>query len=778
MRCPICFPLALVVLGLIVSQRLASAANHPIRTFTFEDRGPEIARLYRLGLENKVEHVPAFCEALKSDKVEVRKAAIAQLVFTHDSSAFEPVVSAMKDESSWVRRGAIAVLERLGDKRAIPALQEALTFVPTPGRAPGGAGQGRGPASAGMGAARGPGRADAPPPSTALRQEEYFNRLAAALALHRLGSDAGVPTVLEMIRTAHDKAILQMAVNCATIMNLKQATPDLLKLASECEIFGEDTPGFFAIRALRITGDPAFRPQILQLAKDKFKSPGMFIRMEALNLIAVYGDESAVPLLREAIADKTGPREYQRAIVEALRKLKPNDAAALLTKYYLTPGEPDARSGEIGRANERAFQLAAETVAESKDRSVLADLKAGYARFGQPPDYFQYRLYLAYAIAALGDEFGYGELHKALGHQDAAVRRLAAKLLGRLGPGGSVAPLTAALRTETEDATFETIKASLEKLGAPAEATNLPTPPAPAAPPDTFYRPRFLCLSFDDCTTIESLERFVSLMDELADHDVRWVCRMFVAGQSRHDFQYATMMLQRCYDRGCEMENHSLHHDADGALITARTPDEVRLDCGGGINWLHGNIMGLDRIYTWKSGGSGFARPGDIPMSRDELRELVQEGFWAKNIEYRWPDGVARAFPDYYAPPYHLAGGSSVSSWAVNGDLSYGYDVDTVEEGVRAFAESLDYWYFHRPDQVFMLEGHDWPNSFVPIRTGHETHWGVLSGFLRETLLNRRERYPQLYCMTPLELTHVFRRGLTPEQILNLDTDLQNSPEF
>jgi HEAT repeat protein len=778
MRCPIFFPLGLIVLGLIVSQRLASATNHPMRSFTFEDRGPEVAKLYRLGLENKVEHVPTFCEALKSDDLAVRKAAIAQLVFTHDKSAFDPLIGAMKDESSWVRRGAIAVLERLADKRAIPALQEALTFVPGPPRTPAGPGQDRGlggPASMGMGGGRG--RSEAPQQSTVLRQEEYFNRLAAALALHRLGSDAGVPTVMAILKGPHEKPVLQMAINCATIMDLKQATPDLLKMASECQIFGEDTPGFFAIRALRTMGDPAFRPQILQLAKDKFNGPGMFIRMEALNLIGVCGDESAVPLLREAIADKRNSREHQRAIVEAFRKLRPNDAAALLTKYYLMPGEADARTGQISQANERAFQLAAEAVADLKDTSVLADLKASYARFSQPTDYFHCRLYLAYAMAALGDGFGFSELHKALEHEDAAVRRLAAKLLGRLGSNSSVAPLAAALRAETDGAAFQTIKASLQKRGAPAEVTNLPAPPAPAPPPDTFNKPRYLCLSFDDCTTIESLERFVGLMDELADQDVRWVCRMFVAGQSRHDFQYAIMMLQRCFDRGCEMENHSLHHDADGAAITARTADDVRLDCGGGINWLHGNIIGLDRIYTWKSGGSGFARPGDPQMNRDELRELVREGFWAKNIEYSWP-GVERAIPDYYAPPYHLAGASSVSSWAVNGDLSYGYDVDTVEEGVHAFAESLDHWYFHQPDRVFMLEGHDWPNSFVPIRTGHETHWGVLSGFLREALLNRRDRYPQLYCMTPLELTHIFRRGLTPEQILDLDTHLQNSPEF
>ena len=70
---------------------------------------------------------------------------------------------------------------------------------------------------------------------------------------------------------------------------------------------------------------------------------------------------------------------------------------------------------------------------------MLADLKETYGRFSKPTDYFHYRLYLAYAMGGLGDEFGFSELHKALEHQDAAVRRLASKLLGKLGSGASVA---------------------------------------------------------------------------------------------------------------------------------------------------------------------------------------------------------------------------------------------------------------------------------------------------------------------------------------------------
>jgi HEAT repeat protein len=756
--------------------RLTFAANHPIRTFTFDDRGPEIARLYRLGLENDPKNVPAFCEALGSEDLGVRKAAIAQLVFTHDESAFDAVAAALKDESSWVRRGAIAVLEKLGDPRAVPLLQEALTFVPPPPRRMAGPGQGRGAgAPAGMGP--GPARGDGGEQNTVLRQEEYFNRMAVALALHRLGSDAGTATVLEILRGQHDKPVLQMAVRCVILMDLKQATPDLLKMAGDCVAFGEDTPGFFAIRALRIMGDPAYAGQMVELAKQKMDCPGGFIRMEALNLLMLHGDQSVMPTIRQVIESSTW-REHARPIVETIRRLRPSDGAALLVKNYLVAGEVDPETGELaGRPNPHVFHFAVAGVAELGDNSVLEDLKASYKRFSEPRDNFNYRLDLAYAIAALGDGFGLDELHKALRHEDGAVRRMAAKSLGKLGSPASLAPLTAAFAAEGEPSTFLAMKAAVAKLGAPADLLARPAPPAPPVPADTYNKPRYLHVTFDDCTTVESTERFVGLMEELASQDVRWAPGMYVAALSRHDFEYVTMILQRCFDRGCEFENHSLHHNPDGQAVTARTADDVRLDCGGCTNWLHGNIMGCDRIYSWKSGGGGFRRPGDPTLSREELREVTREAFWAKNIDYSWR-ALEKAYPDYFAPPYHFLGQSPVESCRVAGDLSYDYEADTVEEGVNAFVESLDAWYFNQPETVFEVSGHDWPNSSIPIRIGHEMHWDILSGFLREVLLNRRDRYPLLYSMTALEVLHVNQRGLTPEDILTQTMHLQNSPEF
>ncbi len=759
--------LLLAVLALwMAPQRLAFGANHPIRTFTFEDRAPEVARLYRLGLERDPAHIPAFCAALKDDDVAVRKAAIAQLVFTHDESAFDSVVAAMEDESSWVRRGAIAVLEKLGDPRAIPVLERALTLTPPEPRR-----------EEARGGRRGPWRGGAPEQGAALRQEEYFNRMAAALALHRMGSDAGASTVLDILKGPHGKPVLQMAAKCVILMDLKEATPELLRIARECEAFGEDSPGMFAIRALRIMGDPAYAEQMVQLAKDKWDCPGGFIRMEALNLLLLHGGQDVAPIFGEAIGSSTW-REHQRLIVAGLRKFHPPGAARLLTEHLLMPREVDPETGDVTSFyNHGVFYMAAEAVGELGDTGVLPDLKAAYAGFARPQDHFHLRLHLAYAIAALGDGFGLDELHEALGHEDAAVRRLAAKLLGRLGSADSLAPLTHAFEAEREPATFRAKRAALKTLGAPRAVLARPEPSPPPAPADTYGKPRYMHVTFDDCTTIESMERLVGLIEELAEHDVRWVPRFYVAALSRHDFEYATMLLQRSFDRGCEFENHSLHHNPDGQALSARTADEVRLDCGGCTNWLHGNIMGCDRIYTWKSGGGGFRREGDPYISREELRQVTGEAFWATNVDYNWR-ALERANPDYYAPPYHLLDESAVGSWAVRGDLGYEYEADNVEEGVNAFVESLDAWYFHQPETVFELSGHDWPSSTIPIRLGHETHWEVLSGFLREALLNRRDRYPLLYSVTALEVLHIRQRGLTPEEILTQTTHLQNSPEF
>jgi hypothetical protein len=548
-------------------------------------------------------------------------------------------------------------------------------------------------------------------------------------------------------------------------------------VAAAGEFFGEDSPCFFALRALRTMGDPAYSAQIVELAKEKMGALGMFARMEAMNLLGKFGDQSVMPIVRDAINLRVS-REERRATVEAICKLRPPDGASLLVDNYLQPRALDPETGQISdRPNVHIFHIVVQGVVDFGDASVLDRLKALYAKYSEPTDHFAYRLDLAYAIAALGDAFGLNKLHEALGHEDAAVRRLAAKALGKLARSASLQPLTAAHAAEGEPSTFRAMRAALAALGAPADVLAQPAPPAPPVPEDTYGKPRYLHCTFDDCTTVESMERFVGLIEELAVQDVRWAPVMYVAALSRHDYDYVTLILQRCFDRGCEFENHTLYHNADGSRINARPPDELRLDCGGCINWLHGHIMGCDRIYRWRSGGSSFDRPGDVPLAREDSSALRNEAFWARNINYNWR-AVPKASPDYFAPPYHFLGESNLVSTQVSGDLNWDYGADTVEEGVEAFVDSLDAWYFHQPERVFDISGHDWPKSPIPVRTGHEMHWEVLSGFLREVLLNRRDRYPQLYSMTALEIITINERGLTPEEILTQSVHLQNSPEF
>jgi len=750
---------AFLVLLSAASSAVAATGNHPIRSFTFEERGEAVAKLYRLGLENDPRHVSTFCEALKSNDVDVRTAALAQLVFTHDESAVEPIIAVMHDPSSTVRRYAIACLEKIGSPKAIPALRGALTFVP-PSPPP-----------------RGPRRdtADAPPTTS---RYEYFNRIAAAMALFRLGSRDGAETVLAMLKEPHEKPVLQMAIRAVLTMDLKEATPTLIAIAQKCDSFGEDSPGFHALRALRIMGNPAYGPDIVRLAREKFDTPGGFVKLEALHLMLTFGDQSVAPVFTQWAGSQEIWPEHQALVAEGVRKFAPPDGPAVLVHEVLARTRVDAATGKVSNwTQSRVFQLAAMVVADSGDRSVLGDLRKAYDTYRTPIDYFPLRLYLAYAMAKLGDSFGLGELQAGLEHQDAGVRRMSAKLLGMSGVRQAAESLTRAVTKESDGPAFAAMKTNLGQLGAlSAEVGSLPAPPQPKPPADSYGRPRYVHFTFDDCNTIEAMERFIGLMEELAQQDTRWVFTMFVAPNARDDFEYLALLVQRGFDRGCEIENHSLHHNPDGQVLGARTEDAVRLDLGGGQNWLHGHIMGLDKIYRWKSGGGGFRRPGDPTLDRQTLNMVRQEAYWAKNITYGRV-GMEEFDADLYAPPYHDPSSPLRSDWST-GDLQLQYNADTVEEGRNAYVSSFDDWYYHYPGRVFVISGHDFPKSPVLIRVGHEKDWDVFSGFIREVLLNRRERYPQLYCVTELELTHITRRGLSPADILSRTTHLQDSADF
>ncbi len=740
---------------LLICTACSAAQARQTRHFTFEERGEVIGRLYRLGLENDRRHIGTFFEALKDRNPEVREAAIAQLVFTHDKTALEPVIEAMKDGSRQVRRCAIAVLERIGSPEAIPVLTEALTYRP-------------------------PDYREGEP----LRFEEYFNRLAAALALHRLGSDAGRATVLECLETQDTRMVQSMALKAVLYMDLKEAIPACIRIARDQQFFGEDSPGLFALRALWHVGDNAHRDEIVEVALEKNDSIGMHAPIWTLALLVKFGDEAAAQVFKDTLAT-TPHHEHQYQCILGLEKFKPEGGAELIVSRVLPPKIYIEETGEVQWAREyKVFKMACDALGTIGDKSAIPGIKLWYERYSKPRDHFFYRLHLASALARLEDPEGLAHLQGALTHEDAAVRRLTARLLTALGNEGSLPLLVEAVKKETEKATFEVMRAGIGELGAvPAEVAALPGPPAPPVPEDTYGQFRYLQGWFDDCATVEAMERISGLVEELATEDVRWVFTIYYAPLSRHDHEYHRVLVQRCFDRGCEIANHTMYHNPDGQTIRAMTDDELRVNLAGCSNWLRAYIHGLDKIYGFKGGGGGFRRPGDPVRAWRDLRQIRREANFSRDISTRVRVPTFSGW-DMQAPPFHPGptfgewaeglGGDLVSPRAA-GDLRYAYDARDPKERIEAFAASMDYWYFHQPQTVLRLSGHDWPNSPLPDRPGNEKHWEILSGGIKEILLNRRDRYPLLRTVTNLELAHIFRGDAQPAEILTREVHLQTA---
>ena len=743
---------------------LASAQTKQTGNFTFSERGPVVGNLYRLGLQNDPAGIPVFTQALKDPDPAVREAAVAQLLFTHDERALDPVVAVVKDDSRVVRRLAIATLERIGSKQAVPALTEALSYRPP---------------DYDFTLDRSGKRVRT---FEILRPEERFNQLAAALALHKLGSDAGRATVLEILRNPASKNVQSMALQAVIEMDLKEAVPDCIRIAREWNYFGEDSSGLFALRALEKVADDTHRAEIVQLALDKNDALGMHAAMWTLALLVKFGDKDMADVFTRTL-DKTREHEHILHCLRGIEKFKPEGAASLIVKNVLPPRQMNFVTNETVWLREfKIFQMGCETLAALQDKSVVPGIKQWYDYYSKPDDWFIYRLWLAWTLAELDDKSGLDALHTALSHDDPAVRRLAAKLLGKLGDKSSLPPLVAAIKKESEPYTFQVMKTSIASLGPvpqDREVLDLPAPPEPPVPADTYNKPRLIFFSFDDCATPEAMERITGLMEELASHDVRWAFTLYYAPISRFDWEYNRVLVQRCFDRGCEVENHTLYHNPDGRSVTSSNDEQLRGNIVACNNWLRTYIRGLDKVYRWKGGGGGFSRPGDSFRSWRDVAEILPEARFSTDIPEWWRQPTIPGF-DTQAPPFHTdspkvetPGRARLLTIQSLGDLRYDFDADTPDERIRAFVASFDYWYFNQPQTVMTVIGHDWPNAPVPDRYGNEMHWDILSGAIRQVLLDRKDRYPHARAMTDLELVHVFKKGADPLDLIARKVSLQ-----
>jgi len=83
-----------------------------------------------LGLWRQTGVIGMLVEALKDEDPSVRSSAATALGHIGDQEALTPLVAALKDPSLWVRRAAIEALGRIGDAHAVSALRAALQQEP------------------------------------------------------------------------------------------------------------------------------------------------------------------------------------------------------------------------------------------------------------------------------------------------------------------------------------------------------------------------------------------------------------------------------------------------------------------------------------------------------------------------------------------------------------------------------------------------------------------------------------------------------------------------
>ena len=198
-----------------------------------------------LGRIGDARAVEALEEALKHKNEYVRDVAALALGEIGDAKAVEALIVALKGETASVRENAAKALGQIGDARAVEALEEAL----------------RGEAS-------------------------LYVRRNAAEALGRIGDSKAVEALVEVLRGGHE---------------------DVRMAAAE---------------ALGRIGDSKAVEALIRALKDEEEI--VVVRGKAARALGVIGDAGAVGVLEVALKDES--EDVRKYVAEALEKIKANQS--------------------------------------------------------------------------------------------------------------------------------------------------------------------------------------------------------------------------------------------------------------------------------------------------------------------------------------------------------------------------------------------------------------------------------------------------------------------
>jgi len=301
-------------------------------------------------------------------------------------------------------------------------------------------------------------------------------------------------------------------------------------------------------------------------------------------------------------------------------------------------------------------------------------------------------------------------------------------------------------------------------IHAPARcADNIPA--AASEQPKFAQRPpQFIIISVDDCHTWKGLDGLIEIMDAVKEKGGKPIVYVLYVtpgpefGLLKENRDKAVQRLQRMFDRGSELGDHSLNHTAGGGDIGFfRDPGERFMEKAQCNIWLRENIKGLDKVYGYRTDRESLdTLNGEyLAVMPDVKTNIVQSWRWPyrlKGMESIWAmyhNGI-----DVTAPPFHpdITKGFS-SDWGTL--YSHGFGKLSVTAAVEMLKANFDAHYTSAERTPFTFSTHDFNfQEYDPddVWAGCEHAKEIWKNFLIDIFVTEKDKYPETYCITSHQL--------------------------
>lgn len=549
-----------------------------------------------------------------------------------------------------------------------------------------------------------------------LKDPEPLVRHHGIYGLERLGDVSAAKAIIPLLKDP-DMMVRRAAVIALGKLRAREAVQPLI-----AELGDENIQVRRAIvTALNHIGDPASVKPVVAAAQDRT------FREQAGKELALFLFQPFVPAATAA---------------PLLKQLLENADARDHAAYILARKCGDVAGEDVLIKGLEGFDFVQQTSAEAlgfiKSQKAIPALVNLMAK----TKWTTTKKYAARALGEIGvnDKDAREELQKLLTSENPLLRPVAAKALKQMG-------------------------VSIQEPDTTMPAAEIPDVPADQlGTPGNKRPPQFLCLAVDDNVELEGLETILDICETMQAQGTKVVFTLWVApllGQPEtRDLEKQKLIYQRLFDLGCELVNHTLHHNPGGINWFALPREQQIEEFHGVHDWLRANVTGFTRCFAGNGGGGSkgvaldwkkisvpivrqenflyYTRPNNHPdeqtwpLVRGAPTEGTDSGMYS--IDAGCMDGVA--------PPVH----KTISEKLNGADFPGRYDYE-VPQGVDMLKSNFDYHYRHPRRPIFAPHFHDWglcPRDWGSLRN----EGAILKAFLQDVLVDHKDQYPETYSIT------------------------------